>query len=97
MSVLSSGDGIETDSWNLNSLGGSVVVAIDRAVHLAGDAVHCINGLRVVHESFFRHRRASLDAAAMADIVCGMCGLKMGADLEFTFNTSHVILSFMDI
>lgn len=51
--------------------------------------MHCINRLRVVHDSFFRHRRASLDAAAMADIVCGMCGLAMETDLEFTLNTSH--------
>lgn len=66
-----------------------MVVAMDRAVHLAGAAVHCINDFRVVHESLFRDRRASLDAAAMVDIVCVMCALKvMGTEWKFGYSES---------
>lgn len=46
-----------------------MVVAMDRAVHLTDDAVHRLRGF----ESLFKHRRASLDTAAMADIVCVVC------------------------
>lgn len=65
-----------------------MVVAMARAVHLAGAAVHCINDFRVVHESLFRHRRASLDAAAMVDIVCVICALKM-MRTEWKFSCSE--------
>jgi hypothetical protein len=71
--ALSSDAGIEIESCDLDSLGGNVVVVIYRTppgrVHLAADAVHWINGFRVVQESALRHRATSLDAAAMADMV----------------------------